>query len=66
MNYRARNHLERDVLETFEDKLEESDEIESEVKTIICETLSETTLSQPSEAEDLAEQLIEEARNVSE
>jgi TPP-dependent pyruvate/acetoin dehydrogenase alpha subunit len=65
MTYRARNHLERDVLEAFDDKLEEDDEVDSEVAEIISETLESTTLSQHAEAEEIVDRLIEEVEDVS-
>lgn len=66
MTYRARNHLEHSVLESFDEKLEEDDDVPSEVAEIITQTLETTTLSQPSEAEDVVNRLIEEVENVSE
>ena len=65
MTYRTRNKLEHDVLELFNEKLEEDGDVPSEITEIICETLETTTLSQPSEAEEVVEQLIEEVENVS-
>lgn len=65
MTYRARNRLERDVLELFDEKLDEDDDLDSEVAEIISETLETTTLSQSSEAEEVVNRLIEEIENVS-
>ena len=58
MPYRARSKFERGVLERFDEKLEDSDEVSEDVINLISESLEETTLSQREQSEQLAEELI--------
>lgn len=59
MSYRVRNQLELEVVETFVEKLERSDEISIETKDIILDSLERTSISQQSTANEIAELLIE-------
>jgi len=60
MSYRARSKFEREVLERFDEKLEDSDDVSEGVINLISESLEETTLSQREQSEQLAEELIEQ------
>lgn len=66
MSYRVRNQLELEVVETFVEKLERSDEISIETKDIILDSLERTSISQQSTANEIAELLIEAENNASE
>lgn len=66
MSYRARSNFEKEILEKFDEKLEDSEEVSEDVVDVISNSLEETTLSQPDAAAELAEQLIEQRTNASE
>lgn len=58
MPYRARSKFERDMLDIFDEKLEDADDVSVTVTEVISESLEETTLSQPSQSKRIAEELI--------
>lgn len=60
MSYRARSEFEVEVLEKFEEKLEESDDVSDEVVGVIEESLGRTTISHRGAAEEIAEAIVEE------
>lgn len=59
MSYRARSKFEREVLERFDEKLTESDEVSEEVAEVISGSLSRTTLSNRDSTKQLAEELMQ-------
>lgn len=59
MSYNARSEIEKDILEKFDKKIEDSGEVSEEVQKLISESLKCTTISQKSAAEEIAEELME-------
>lgn len=59
MTYQARSRFEHEVLERFEEKLEDSDELSDGTVDLVGQSIRENTLSQQSLADELAEELIE-------
>lgn len=57
MSWRVRSAVERDVVESFANKLDESG-LSDDTTEVIRRSLEETTISQRSEAEQLATEII--------
>jgi putative component of toxin-antitoxin plasmid stabilization module len=60
MSYRASSEFEREVLETFEEKLEDTEEVSDDVSEVIIESLDRTTISHRGDAEKIAEAIMED------
>lgn len=60
MSYRARSEFEVEILETFEEKLEGSEEVSDDVTEVIEGSLERTTISHRGAAEEIAEAIIED------